>query len=104
VFPVEAELTSADGQIKPGMTADARIHLEKKPGVLTLPVEAILKENKKTQVLRVVTGADGKQTTEKVDVTLGTRNDREVEVVTGLQEGARVLVSPPSAAENERKM
>ncbi|WP_437327797.1 efflux RND transporter periplasmic adaptor subunit [Sorangium sp. So ce381] len=104
VFPVEAELTQIDGLIKPGMTADVRIRLDSRPGVVSLPIEAVADEGGKQLVTRVVDGPDGKQTTEKVEVALGARNDRDVEIVNGVPEGARVLINPPSAAANETKM
>ncbi|WP_434045805.1 MULTISPECIES: efflux RND transporter periplasmic adaptor subunit [Sorangium] len=104
VFPVEAELLQVDDLIKPGMTADVRIRLDSRPGVVSLPIEAVTEESGKQMVTRVVDGPDGKQTTEKVEVALGARNDREVEVKSGVEEGARVLINPPSAAENETKM
>jgi len=40
---------------------------------------------------------------EKVEVTTGLRNDREVEIK-GVDEGTRVMLKPASAAENETKM
>jgi HlyD family secretion protein/macrolide-specific efflux system membrane fusion protein len=104
VFPTEATLTTTDGLIKPGMTADVRIHVDKKSGVLSLPIEAITKESGKSFVQKVITGADGKQKTEKLEVTTGARNDREVEITDGLAERDRVLIKPASSAENEMKM
>jgi HlyD family secretion protein/macrolide-specific efflux system membrane fusion protein len=103
VFPVEATLTSADGQIKPGMTADMRIHIETKDKVLSLPIEAVVKEAGKNMVTKV-TGAAGKGRTQKAEVQTGARNDREVEVVSGLGEGEKVLIKPASSADNEYKM
>ncbi len=102
VFPVEALITAPDGAVKPGMTADVRIHLDAKPGALVLPLEAIVKESGRSFVMRVV-GKAGEERTEKGEVTLGLRNDREVEVA-GIDEGTRVVLRPPSAAENETKM
>lgn len=99
VFPVEAQLETPDGLVKPGMTADVRIHLDAKDGVLALPLEAIVKDSGRSYVTRVVD-----RTTTKAEVTLGLRNDREVEVTSGVEEGARVLLKPPSAAENETKL
>ncbi len=103
VFPVEATLAVADKAIKPGMTADVRIHIETKNNVLSLPIEAVVKENGKSYVNHVITDAKGKQTTEKVEVTVGVRNDRDVVVETGLKEGDKVLIKPASASENEMK-
>jgi RND family efflux transporter MFP subunit len=102
VFPVEATLEIADQLIKPGMTADVRIHITSKPAVLQLPIEAVVKEGGKWQVTKV-TAVDGKQKTDKVEVKLGARNDRDVELTEGLVEGDKVLIRPASAAENEVK-
>ena len=100
VFPVEATLTEADGLIKPGMSADVRIHIETKPAAMSLPIEAVLKENGKSYATKVTT-EKGKQKTDKVEVSLGVRNDRDVELLTGLSEGDRVLIKPASSAPNE---
>lgn len=104
VFPVEAQLAEADGKILPGMTADVRVHLDEKPDVLTLPIEAVVKDSGKSYVTRLVADAAGKERPEKTEVTLGARSDRDVEIVSGVEEGARVVLNPPSAAENETKM
>ena len=104
VFPVEATLTKADAAIKPGMTADVRIHIEKKEHVLALPIEAVVKENGKQFVSKVVPAANGKQKTDKIEVTVGARNDREIEIASGIKEGDKVLIKPASSAENEYKM
>lgn len=107
VFPVEAEMEAPDGLVKPGMTSDVRIHLDAKQGALVVPLEAVVKEPGKTFVLRVIPaekGAKVETRTEKIEVTLGLRNDREVEIAGGVTEGMRVLLRPPSAAENETKL
>ncbi|HXU73119.1 MAG TPA: efflux RND transporter periplasmic adaptor subunit [Polyangia bacterium] len=104
VFPVEATLAKADPAIKPGMTADVRIHIEKKEHVLALPIEAVVKENGKQYVSKVVPAENGKQKTDKVEVTVGARNDREIEIASGIKEGDKVLIKPASSAENEYKM
>lgn len=104
VFQVEAELSAPDGAIKPGMTADVRIHLEARSGVITLPIEAVVKQGDRSLVTRVEEGPSGEQRTEKVEVTLGARNDREVELTGGIAEGDRVLIDPASAADNQMKL
>ncbi len=103
VFPVEALLTMPDPRIKPGMTADVRIHVSEKPGVVSLPLESVRREEGKAFVKRIVAGDSG-ETTEQVQVTLGVENDRRVEVVSGIDAGERVLIDPPSAADNETKI
>ena len=104
VFPVEATLTTADGSIKPGMTADVRIHIETRPKVLSLPIEAVVKESGKSWINKVTIGEKGLQKADKLEVKLGARNDREVEVLSGIAEGEKVLIKPASSAENEMKM
>jgi membrane fusion protein, macrolide-specific efflux system len=104
VFPVEATLAKADGSIKPGMTADVRIHIETKPAVMSLPIEAVVKEAGKSYVTKIGKTADGKQKTDKVEVKVGARNDREIEIASGIAEGDKVLIKPGSSAENEYKM
>ena len=103
VFPVEALLEKPDGLVKPGMTADVRVHLDSKPNVLVLPLEAIVKESGKSFVTKVVDDGPNKTKQEKVEVTTGLRNDHEVEV-TGIAEGTKVMLKPASSSENEQKM
>lgn len=103
VFPVEARIDAPDGLVKPGMTADVRIHLDAKPSVLVVPLEAVVKEGGRSFVMRVVEEKDAARA-DKTEVTLGLRNDREVEIASGIAEGAKILLRPPSAAENETKL
>ncbi len=106
VFPIEATLVAGDNaDIKPGMTADVKIHVETKKSVLKLPIEAVVKEQGKTYVTRVTDAPEGgdKMHTQKVEVQVGGRNDREQEVVSGLSENDQVLIKPPSADANEFK-
>jgi HlyD family secretion protein/macrolide-specific efflux system membrane fusion protein len=102
VFPVEATLKEADGLIKPGMSADVRIHIETKKVTMSLPIEAVTKEAGKSHVTRILSSA-GKQKTDKVEVVTGVRNDRDVELVSGLAAGDKVLIKPASSADNEFK-
>jgi membrane fusion protein, macrolide-specific efflux system len=112
-FPVEATLEGDVLAIKPGMTADVKIKVDRKPSVLLLPIEAVVSEKAK-QFGRAI-GAEknwvwlverkGKEiSTRKVDVELGERNDRELELLKGVTEGQEILIQPPSAEANEVKM
>jgi HlyD family secretion protein/macrolide-specific efflux system membrane fusion protein len=108
VFPVEATLAHTEAgdqhRVKPGMTADVRIHLDARPSVLVLPVEALVKEGAHAYVQRIVGEDRDGPKTDRVEVQLGARNDREVEITAGVADGDRLLLRPPSAAENEMKM
>jgi membrane fusion protein, macrolide-specific efflux system len=102
-FPVEAALDANQdlSAIKPGMTADVRILIEKKPGVLVLPIEAVVTEKGKSLVHRLVPSPDKSKAprTSEQAVVLGARNDREVEITTGIKEGEQVMIKPPKANE-----
>ena len=63
----------------------------------------MVRESGKSLVTKVV-GEGEAQRTEKVEVKTGARNDREIEVLSGIAEGERVMIKPASAADNEFKM
>jgi len=73
-------------ELKPGMTAVVRIHIDEKEDVLLVPVEAVFDHDGKAAV-EVLTD-DGP---EVVEVELGLINDRVAEVVSGLEEGQVVI-------------
>jgi macrolide-specific efflux system membrane fusion protein len=95
VFPIKAELDEPDARIKPGMTADVRIHIEEKPQAITVPIESVRREAGKAFVKRVVEREKTKRT-ERVEVILGIENDRFAEVLSGLGEGEQILLDPPA--------
>lgn len=104
VFPVEATLEGAPPEIKPGMTADVKIHVETRKNVLKLPIEAVVKEKGKTFVNKLTHNQPGKgPATTRVDIQPGVRNDRDQEILGGLSEGEEVLIKPLSAEANEFK-
>jgi len=103
VFPIKAELEKADPRIKPGMTADVRIHIEERPNAVTVPLESVRREAGKVFVKRIIE-QEKKRHTERVEVVLGTQNDRFAEVLSGISEGEEVLLDPPSASKAEKAM
>jgi RND family efflux transporter MFP subunit len=104
VFPIKAELDRPDPRIKPGMTADVRIHIEEKPNAVTVPIESVRREAGKAFVKRVISSQEKTRHTERVEVVIGTQNDRFAEVLSGLDEGEQVLLDPPSASKAEKAM
>lgn len=101
VFTVESSLDNSQDltEIKPGMTADIRILIEVRPKVLVLPIEAVTHDKGSNFVQVSEQGADGKSHHQSREVKLGARNDREVEITSGLSEGTVVNVQPPSPKE-----
>jgi RND family efflux transporter MFP subunit len=104
VFPVETTLEPSQdlAEIKPGMTADARILVEKRPRVLVLPIEAITTEKGKSFAQVIDSAGRAEPKVVRREVSVGARNDREVEITSGLKEGELVMIKPPTA--NEVKM
>jgi RND family efflux transporter MFP subunit len=80
--------------LKPGMSAEVRIHAERTPGpVLQVPVQAVVAVGKK-RLCFVVTDKE----VQEREVVLGLNNGGAVEVTSGLKEGEAVLLSPRSIA------
>jgi HlyD family secretion protein/macrolide-specific efflux system membrane fusion protein len=113
-FPVEATLASGEGaEIKPGMTADVKIRVDRKKNVLVVPIEAVVSQKakqfgreigaEKTWVMLILRSPKG-ASTRKVDVETGERNDREIELKSGVSEGQELLIQPASSEQNEVKM
>jgi len=77
-------------EIKPGMTANIRILVAEKDGVLVIPQRAVISQDLKKMV-RVVTDTT-KKTYEEKEVTLGVEGDGGVvEVVSGLEENVEIV-------------
>jgi hypothetical protein len=77
-------------QLAPNMTAKVTLILERLEDVLKVPVAAVFSEGEKHYCWRV---RDGRP--EKVEVEIGKTNDREVQIISGLNEGDEVLEAPP---------
>jgi HlyD family secretion protein len=91
-FNVTVELTDADEQVKPGMTAAVTITVEQLEDVLLVPNRAVRLQGGQ----RYVYVQRGIQL-EMVAVTLGASSDTVSEVIAGdLSEGDLVILNPPS--------
>lgn len=102
-FPIETALDSSQdlAAIKPGMTADVRVVIEKRPKVLLLPIEAVVNEGGKHRVKLRDALSGGKAQVREAEIEVGARNDREIEITKGLDEGAEVMIKPPSAKSDD---
>ncbi len=99
-YEVHLSLGKTDLEVRDGMTANATIVVSSKDGVLVVPNQAITPDRAagKNYVNRVLTGPDGAQTTEKVEVTVGLKDDDNTEITSGLQEGDKVLIGTLSSS------
>jgi HlyD family secretion protein len=89
-FTVTMELTDADTQIKPGMTAAVTITVKQLEDVLLVPNRAVrLLEGKR--YVYIMRGGQ----IEQVEITLGASSDSVSEVIAGdLNEGDMIILNP----------
>lgn len=89
-FSVKVGFLHPDPRLATGMTATVDILSSRRKNVVLVPLEAIGFTGDKGTV--TVLGPGNKQ--QKTPVVLGERNDTEVEVVSGLQPGDKVVPAP----------
>jgi len=93
-FTVTVELTDADEQVRPGMTAAVTIRVERLENVLLVPNRAVrIREGKRVVYVQRRPGT----MPEPVVIQLGASSDQYSEVVGGdLKEGDPIVLNPPS--------
>ncbi len=87
-YPVILVLTDADRAIKPGMTANLTIEVERRDNVLLIPTRAV-----RTQGNQKIVTVQSQGQLSQMRVTTGLSNDTSVEITSGLQEGDVVVVN-----------
>jgi multidrug resistance efflux pump len=93
VFSVQISVTDPPAGLKPGMSCEARIEVERRERVLQVPVEAVLRSGRET-FCYVKVGKELRQ----CPVVAGARGDLFVEITGGLKEGELVLRAPRAIA------
>ncbi len=86
-FEIDARLGNPGGELRSGMITTIRILLDKRR-CLVVPAEALLDEREGEA--RVFTVSDG--VARSVEIGIGNRQDRDVELVSGLRQGDEVLI------------
>jgi HlyD family secretion protein len=87
-YPVVVAVQSPDGAIKPGMTANLAVEVEKRENVLLVPTRAV-----RTQGAQKVVTVEYKGESIQTPVSTGLANDSQVEITNGLQEGDVVVLN-----------
>ncbi|MDH4178944.1 MAG: hypothetical protein OEV33_00420 [Armatimonadota bacterium] len=91
VFGVLVTLNETDPtRLRPGMTVDLEVVLERLPETILVPIRAVFAESGEQVVYRA-----RERTFERVPVTIGSRNDLLVEVRSGLRAGDQVALERP---------
>lgn len=88
----EIDVENKDLSLSPGMYANATLELERKDNVLTIPVQAVLRNGSQSTVLIV----NDQNCVEPRQVQLGLQGSTLVEVKSGLNQGDRVIVGGQS--------
>jgi RND family efflux transporter MFP subunit len=84
----EIDVENRDGRLMPGMYTQTKLALREKKGVLTIPLEAVTRNEDDATVLAL--GAQNK--IEERHIRLGVEDNERVEVTSGLSEGDRVII------------
>jgi len=88
----EIDVENKDLSLSPGMYANATLELERKDNVLTIPLQAVIKNGNQTTVFVV----DNQNRVESRNVQLGLQGSSLAEVKSGLNEGDRVITGGQS--------
>jgi RND family efflux transporter MFP subunit len=88
----EVQLPNPSHVLMPGMYAEATLTLERKNAALVLPLQAVTQANGQATILLV----DPNNTLQERKIAVGFETPSDIEVVSGLNEGDRVVVSDRS--------
>lgn len=98
--PVRVQLDNPDGQLRPGMLAEARVQVTAPPA-LAVPAQAVLFTGQRSLVYVQVAG---EPVFTPREITLGARNEDHYAVLDGLAEGERVVVQGALRLDSERQI
>ncbi len=97
VFPVIVKLDQDVEGLKPNMTARVELELAKIEDAVLAPVAAVFTEQDTSYCWKL----DGAGRPRKAEVRVGLSNDREVQVLEGLEPGDRVLLIEPESGADQ---
>ncbi len=96
-FTVTVELTDADANVKPGMTAAVNITVQQLSNVLLVPNRAVRLVNDQRVVYLLKNGQ-----VQEVPINLGPSSDTMSQVISGdLKDGDMIILNPPSTLFNQ---
>jgi RND family efflux transporter MFP subunit len=84
----EIDFENADGHLLPGMYAETKLVLRGKKNAVTVPLEAVSRNGTDATVLSL----NAQNAIEEKHVTLGMENSTHVEILSGVNEGDRVVI------------
>jgi HlyD family secretion protein len=90
-FEVRVSINNPGGELKANMTANAEIMLDEHKGVLTVPEDAVIYDNKQNASVEVPDSSK-KEGFRKIPVTVGLSNGSVTEITSGVNEGDQVVL------------
>ena len=96
----EIDFDNRNGSLIPGMYAETRLSLAQKKNVITVPLEAVARNGDDTTVLALTS----QNVVEERHIRLGLEDEKRVEILTGLNEGDRVVIGNRSQFRNGQKV
>jgi HlyD family secretion protein len=90
-FEVRVSINNPGGELKANMTANAEILLDEHKGVLTVPEDAVIYDNKQNASVEVP-DSHKKEGFRKIPVTVGLSNGSMTEITSGVKEGDQVVL------------
>jgi membrane fusion protein (multidrug efflux system) len=80
-------------QLRPGMFARVTAVFGERNDARVIPEEALVPQGNRQFVVKIVDGADGSRTTQRVEVKVGIRRPGRVEITEGVQEGDWIVTA-----------
>ncbi len=96
-FDVVVSLSDADARLRSGMSASARVELDRLPGVLVVPTGAVFQRGAATIVYVAARG-----NVESRPVTVLRRGRDQIAIASGIREGERVALKEPEQENGAR--
>ncbi len=90
-FEVRVSIHNPSGELKANMSANAEIILEEKKGVLQIPEAAVVYDKDRSASVELP-DARGEKGRKKISVKLGISNGVKTEILSGLNEGQKVIL------------
>jgi len=92
LYPVEIHIDKTDDKIKPGMFAALKLVVDKRENTVSVPLNAVIEKGDEKFVYIV----DENNIAHKRSVETGIRNDKNIEITSGVQNGEKVVVTGQS--------
>lgn len=93
VFDVEIAIADKDTRLKPGMSASCQIVVDRLENAVHVPLEAVFEKEGQTVVYL--------ENKSEIEVTVGRRNDMEIQILEGLDGDERICLIDPTLDEPE---